>query len=214
MFIASLLPAAVGVQATHDHWTNLPLWWAASSATFALLGAAVAAQSTSQTLQIERNRDTAQAEVNRKAQAALVAAWCPRIRIEITKDLRVLPGKVPPLRAINRSGLPVTNIQYAFELKVFHNGTTTGYQGPVIERALIEPTDSPVDIALTSYEWEQVARLVMDAANVDILSDEGWTLTVGVAFTDTAGQHWIREPNGRLLEAPALLKNKRTSTAL
>lgn len=206
MFSLSVGLAVGGVALTGAKWRTLPEWWAAASTTLAFVMAAIAAWSTWQALSMERARDVERLEIERRKQARLVAAWCPRLTLDVTTDLRVVPRNgVAVLRAINRSGLPVTNVRYAFELKVFTEDGKQGFFGPVIERSILEPLDGPTDILLTTAEWDKVAELVIHADGVDLMSDEGWVLTAGISFTDAAGQHWVREQNGRLLRAPEML---------
>lgn len=154
---------ALGVAATGDRWEDLAPWWSAAATALAFIAAGTAARSTWETLQIERARDADRLELDKRSQALKVAAWCPPISVDVVMDPKGWRyerlGNTAALKAVNTSGLPVTNVRYVFELRLFTNNGIEGYMGPWVGRVVLEPAHEPQIVDLSICRVEQGRRL-------------------------------------------------------
>lgn len=225
LLASAVIPAVVVATFKRVTVSDYPGWWEATATAFAFAAAAFAAVLAFRTAERElqrddeRDKDRRSAEEDRRrAQADKVAAWSDEIwvvwgatedgpRAHIRSDGR--------FHMINRSGLPVTNVSFQFSLRAFLDGSTTEWSLGRLDTVVVPPSDTPLaDLIPTD---------ILDAAG-DELSDYALTtgeteriesaMTVGIAFTDTADRHWIREPSGRLLPAPDALAQLRARNRL
>jgi hypothetical protein len=192
--------------------------WLAATATVAAFSAALVAarfaaeavRAARDALHIEQRRDQHRDEQALRAQAELVAAW-----VEDLDGQMVRPGDVPyhvteqegqSITVRNASELPVTRVGLAFTLHVATHtqeglqitNTEIGLQ----ELPIVPPGTKNVDMGLDILVAFQ--RLWDEAQSATTRR-----LRVGITFVDAGGRAWIREDDGRLLESPDVLTQRR-----
>jgi hypothetical protein len=206
---------AVGLALDFEHG-NLAEWVSAVATVAAFTAALAAARYAKQAFDLETEREERWRNEQRERQASQVAAWVQRFDYQ-KSDMEDGSVKVTfpggqKFFAMNTSGLPVVDPVYEFQVRVVRESTFILSLGRHSE-VLLTPSDAPQELPLPNEVRARLSQIA--TGNVDPKTREvpPLTVTVGVTFTDTANQHWVREPNGRLSPAPDELVAQREREA-
>jgi hypothetical protein len=168
-------------------WGTLPEWLAAFGT---LLAFAVALRLLFKELETRRE----DVDVRLRAQARLVAAWAAQVKTDETSDRR---RTTCHLLTRNGSDEPVHNVK----VTLYERGSA---KDSLHERA--------------THWYSLLAPQTTEAFGPVYLEEElyfAWSsLTVSIAFRDSQGYSWLREPNGiltLLAGSPSLGKHRRRS---
>jgi hypothetical protein len=187
--------------------------WVAAVATVAAFGAAIlAARYAAGAFELESGRDAQFLAVQRRSQAALVAAWPDKFIPHwdhhpdgTSTIVEGITGGIAMLR--NASDVPVTNVHVDFTVILAHAdglaGAETRYLGGE-DLAVLPPSTEPREI-----RWSIAPTAVM-IPGVPTLGDgqdypdhgtyDPARLMVDITFRDATGVLWHRDHAGRLTE--------------
>lgn len=186
--------------------------WLAAVATFAAFGAAaLAARYAADVQRRESNRDRGRSREERRAQAALVAAWHERLDRDRAEGVlrRVFGVDVPGIWIRNASPLPVTDVR----LRVYaHPGA-----GPVSDEEWefigsdwiqLIPPSSEAQFRPIVGDWRDTYEHVVggwikrgEVYSQDRL-EHTFVVAVEMTFQDARGRRWRRDRGGVLGPEP------------
>ena len=164
------------------NWGDVPGWVTTIAGVFALLFAAVAAITAIRVYRIESERDIEsakerreEAESRRRAQAALVSAWC---------GSHVTDSKPPDWGIFLRNASETPVHQARVSMAKEHEPDTRDDFDITVLPPTSEPAFYPNGI------WSAALQKKFPATN----------FRVEMSFTDSAGARWLRDGDGRLSE--------------
>ncbi|WP_435746472.1 hypothetical protein [Nocardioides sp. SYSU DS0663] len=182
-------------------WASFPQWLEAVATGLAVVAAAVAALYAARAFGLERAREDRWQADQRRAQAALVAAWASgpsyhHDRAALIDGLSVRSGiDGARVRVRNASDIPVARVTVDVSVDLSAEGAepmrrvSLGTHAlPVLGPAVTEDVVVHADEVLTFND--------PDVSFEDVVV----TLRVGLSFIDAAGVLWRRNDDGRLRE--------------
>lgn len=183
--------AFLGWQLNRRH--DLPLWIESVSTAMAVVAAVVAAVYAASAFGLEGRREERFQESQRRAQAALIAAWYDVGIVEHVniawKPVRTEPS--PGFYLRNASDVPVNGVYVRFTYRDHHLGKQ---HVPVLP-----PSAEP-----TFYEFDELVQdRLNDLLQRDLVEYGGATNDLPIAhirFDDAAGVSWVRSPGSGLQE--------------
>lgn len=186
-------------------------WVAAIATCAAFIAAVFAARFAASAYELETERDERLLLALDRAQADKVAAWAETVQIKRylgnANTWRTAPDQT--FDALNASGLPVFNVDFAFEVRVqLPSGIevhSLGTQGKALLAPAPDSQQIPLDLHIT-LALDEVINQVSDPVTG---TRPPTTISVGLVFTDTGDRHWVRGSNGRLTPAPQALVEHR-----
>ncbi|MCB0909336.1 MAG: hypothetical protein KDB63_19705 [Nocardioidaceae bacterium] len=187
--------------------TELAQWLMAATSAVTLVAAIVAAFYAAGAFRLESAREERWNDAQRRAQAALVAAWpTGDVGMARAAELNEETGRYPLAEWVtsatitlrNASEVPVTRVKAQVVIEVRGDGVSDEYQLGRHELAVLPPGDAGVTVQVTTTR--NTAERLRFAGQHSDEQEVRFEPQVFLTFVDSAGVTWSRWPSGALTE--------------